>query len=165
MSTPSLSPRRITGLAGLGILFVTGCFGARQDTAVAPEPETRVMYGYGSVAREDVTSAISSLSEKDLQKTQFSQMGDLMWGRIPGLEVARRDDGSFALRVRGPSSLLGSEEPLIILDGMPLGTGPDLSSINPKDIARIDVLKDASSTAIYGSRGANGVIILTSKRR
>ena len=164
MSTRTISPRRVGWLAGFAILFVTGCAGARSETAVAPEPESKIMYGYGSIARKDVTSAISSLSEGDLENSQYAQMGDLMWGRIPGLVVSRLDDGSFSLRVRGPSSLFSSQEPLVILDGVPLGSSRDLSIVNPKDIARIDVLKDASSTAIYGSRGANGVIILTSKR-
>jgi TonB-dependent SusC/RagA subfamily outer membrane receptor len=146
------------------ILSAAGCAGARQDVEASLAPEDSVANGYVSVGRNSVTSAISSVTEGELSDVRVSQMGELLWGRVPGLEVSRRADGSFALRIRGPSSLIGGEEPLIILNGVPLVASRDLRSINPKDVARVDVLKDASSTAIYGSRGANGVIVITTKR-
>ncbi len=157
-------PRGAVTLTGIMTLFAGSCVGARPDVPEGPAPEDRVMFGYGSVEEDDVTNSISSLSEEDLGDVRVAFMGELLWGRVPGLEVSRRPDGSFSLRIRGVSSFIGGGEPLVILDGVPLVASRDLMSINPRDVARIDVLKDASSTAIYGSRGANGVIVITSKR-
>lgn len=87
-------------------------------------------------------------------------------GRVAGVRIARAPDGSIAVRIRGAISIHGSSEPLYIVDGMPIEPGPggSLSGINPSDIESIKVLKDAAETAMYGSRGANGVIIITTKR-
>jgi iron complex outermembrane receptor protein len=87
--------------------------------------------------------------------------------RVPGLEVLHLPNGDFTLRIHGPSSFSMGSEPLIVLDGSPLPPGGlhgALGAIDPMDIAHIDVLKDAGSTAIYGSRGGNGVIVITTKR-
>ena len=87
-------------------------------------------------------------------------------GRFPGVDVTRAADGSIAVRIRGGSSLMGSNEPLYVIDGVEITPGPNgaLSGINPYDIESIEVLKDATSTAMYGSRGSNGVIIIKMKR-
>jgi TonB-dependent SusC/RagA subfamily outer membrane receptor len=164
MHRGSRVPRWSVRLPGIMVLATAGCVGIGNGVPAAPKPDGRVMTGYGWVEQAGVTSAISSVTEDELRDVRVSQVGELLWGRIPGLDVARRADGSFSLRIRGPSSLPDGDEPLVILDGLPLVASRDLRSLNPKDIARIDVLKDASSTAIYGSRGANGVIVITTLR-
>jgi iron complex outermembrane receptor protein len=101
---------------------------------------------------------------------RVARVGDMLIGRVPGLEVRRLPNGSYTLRIRGPRTLRGSvedEEPLLVLDGTPMPKGSlsaTLNTLAPHDIARIDVLRDASATGVYGSRGANGVIVITTKR-
>jgi TonB-dependent SusC/RagA subfamily outer membrane receptor len=86
--------------------------------------------------------------------------------KVPGVYISHTDDGSIAIRIRGNSSIQGSNEPLYVIDGTPVNSGPggSLTGINPKDIASIEVLKDAVSTSFYGVRGANGVILIKTKR-
>ena len=98
----------------------------------------------------------------------FSHIEELIEGRAPGVQVLRRSDGSFALRIRGVSSPSGNNEPLIVIDGTSSQDGNSarsLSALNPQDVQRIDVLKDAASTAFYGMRGANGVIVITTRQQ
>lgn len=85
--------------------------------------------------------------------------------RFPGVSITRAPDGSLAVRIRGTTSLYGSNEPLYVIDGVPVRPGPggSLSGINPYDIESIEVLKDATATAMYGVRGANGVIVIKTK--
>jgi len=87
-------------------------------------------------------------------------------GRFPGVDVRRTADGGIAVRIRGATSIRGSNEPLYVVDGIPIQPGPNgsLTGINPHDIATIQVLKDPAETAMYGMRGANGVIVITTKR-
>jgi TonB-dependent SusC/RagA subfamily outer membrane receptor len=101
---------------------------------------------------------------------RVARVGDMLIGRVPGLEVRRLPNGSYTLRIRGPRTLRGSaqdEEPLLVVDGTPVPQGSlsaMLNSIAPHDVARIDVLRDASATSVYGLRGGNGVIVITTKR-
>jgi TonB-dependent SusC/RagA subfamily outer membrane receptor len=93
-----------------------------------------------------------------------SRVEELFAGRFPGVQVVRGPNG-IAVRIRGATSVSGSNDPLYVVDGFPIEAGPDgLISLNPDDIARIEVLKDASSIAQYGVRGANGVVLITTKR-
>jgi TonB-dependent SusC/RagA subfamily outer membrane receptor len=87
-------------------------------------------------------------------------------GRVAGVVVTRASDGGLAVRIRGSSSIAGNNQPLYVLDGMPITPGPggSLTGLNPSDIESIKVLKDAAETALYGSRGANGVIVIKTKR-
>ena len=111
-----------------------------------------------------MTGSISSLrpEETDAAVTQVVQMLE----RVPGLTVIHLSNGDISLRIRGTRSLQGDNEPLLVIDGVPAqgAIGASLAGLAPHDIARIDVLKDAGSTAIYGIRGANGVILITTKR-
>ena len=120
--------------------------------------------GYGTESTSQVTGAIASLSpdEADARVTQVVQMLE----RVTGLTVFRLPGGGVSLRIRGTRSLHGDDEPLLVIDGVPAqgAIGPALAGLAPRDVARIDVLKDAGSTAIYGVRGANGVILITTKR-
>ena len=126
-----------------------------------------VVIGYGSVKRKDVTTAISSVSTKDLDMRPIVSAGQAIQGKAAGVSVIQPNGtpgGEMSIRVRGKktTSMNGSNDPLYVVDGVPLSAG-GIETINPRDIESIDILKDASSTAIYGSRGANGVILVTTK--
>lgn len=123
-----------------------------------------VVVGYGVQRKSDLTGAISSINAAEtLKKMPAAQVADLLQGRIAGLSIVNSSGAAGAaptLRVRGINSIKADGGPLVVIDGFP---GGNLSAINPADIKSIEVLKDASSTAIYGSRGANGVILITTK--
>lgn len=91
-------------------------------------------------------------------------MEDMFVGRFPGLDVVRLPSGGITFRIRGISTIMGHSDPLIIVDGIELPAGDGLLSLNPDDIANIEVLKDVGSTSAYGVKGANGVIVLTTKK-
>ena len=125
-----------------------------------------VAVGYGDVRRRDLTGSIGSANMKDLVKTPVSNIAENLGGRIAGVQVSSSDGGpgdNFDIVIRGAGSLTGSTAPLYVIDGFPSETS-GLSSLNPNDIESIDILKDASATAIYGARGANGVVIVTTKK-
>lgn len=123
-----------------------------------------VVVGYGVQRKSDLTGAVSSINAAEtLKKMPAAQVADLLQGRIAGLSIVNSSGAAGAtptLRVRGVNSIKADGGPLVVIDGFP---GGNLSAINPADIKSIEVLKDASSTAIYGSRGANGVILITTK--
>lgn len=132
-----------------------------------------VVVGYGSLKKKDLTGSVSSLSAKDFNKGLTNSPAQLLNGKLPGVQIVSGNgspSSGSTIRIRGGASLNASNDPLIIVDGVPLergnivGSGDMLSLINPNDIESMSVLKDASSTAIYGSRASNGVIIITTKR-
>lgn len=123
-----------------------------------------VVVGYGVMKKRDVTGSISSVKTNDITALPTSNVLESMQGKISGLDMTRQSGqvgSAFNFTIRGNRSLTASNSPLILVDGMTYGSNVD---INPNDVASIEVLKDASSTAIYGSRGANGVIIITTKK-
>ncbi len=123
-----------------------------------------VVIGYGHMQRKDLTGSISTVNAKDLNVGAYTDPGQLLQGKVPGLVVVQNSDpngGVNSLTLRGASTLNGSTSPLYVVDGIP---GVNLNLIPPSDIESIDVLRDASATAIYGSKAANGVIIVTTKR-
>ncbi len=125
-----------------------------------------VVIGYGSVQRSDLTGAVASVNMADLAKAPVTSFDEALAGRIAGVTVSSTDGqpGSTSnIVIRGPGSITQDNSPLYVIDGFPMEDS-DNSSINPSDIESIDILKDASATAIYGSRGANGVIIITTKK-
>ncbi|MNS28008.1 Vitamin B12 transporter BtuB [compost metagenome] len=134
--------------------------------------EVVVQVGYGSVKKKDATGAVTVLGSKDFNKGQNVTAENLITGRVAGVSVTGGGaPGAKAdIRIRGGSSLNASNEPLIVLDGLPLSNAvPDgstsiLSTIDPNDIESFTILKDASASAIYGSRAANGVIVITTKK-
>lgn len=133
-----------------------------------------VVIGYGTQKKEDLTGSIASVGEKDFNKGVISSPEELINGKIAGVTITNSGgspNGGTTIRVRGGASLNASNDPLIVLDGVPMevgggveGAGNFLSLINPNDIESMTILKDASSTAIYGSRASNGVIIITTKK-
>lgn len=138
-----------------------------------------VSVGYGTANRQDVSSAIASVDSTAFANTPVAGVDNALQGRIPGVQVMQNsgEPGSgISIRVRGPASLNAGNQPLYVVDGVPIIqgslsqialSGQDVTSItglNPDEIATIDVLKDAAAAAIYGSRGSNGVVIITTKR-
>ena len=122
-----------------------------------------VVIGYGSVRRGDVTTAISSVSQKDLENRPIVSAAQAIQGKAAGVSVTSPNGapgGEMTIRVRGTTSFNGSNDPLYVVDGVPVD---NINFLAPSDIADIQILKDASSAAIYGSRAANGVILITSK--
>ncbi len=123
-----------------------------------------VVVGYGTQKKKDVTGAVSVISAKDLENRPNTQFGYAIEGKASGVQVIRasgQPQSGFSIRVRGTSSITSGSDPLYIVDGVPTYS---TSEINPADIENISVLKDASSAAIYGSSGANGVVLITTKR-
>lgn len=127
--------------------------------------EELVVVGYGSVQKSDLTGSISSLPADQLNTGSQASVDQAIQGRIPGVQVTQTSaepGGGFSIRIRGTNSITAGNEPLYVIDGLP-GANPS-NSLNPADIQSIEVLKDASATAIYGARGSNGVILITTKQ-
>lgn len=159
------------------------------DVSVKLQPNSTnlsdvVVIGYGTARRKDVTGAISSVQSKDFNKGVINSPQQLLQNKVPGLEVTNssgQPGAATTVKIRGNNSIRGGNNPIYVIDGVVLdgrsarpdisltGFGPSPTSdpliyVNPNDIASIDVLKDASASAIYGSRGANGVIVITTKK-
>ena len=132
-----------------------------------------VVIGYGTQKRSDLTGAVGSVNEERLRERPASSLNQSLSGKIAGVQVntnSGRPGGKANVRVRGFSSINSSNNPLYVVDGVQLPQGnqdqfsQSIDYINPNDVVSVEVLKDASSTAIYGARGANGVILITTKR-
>ena len=124
-----------------------------------------VVIGYGVAKKSDLTGSVSSIKSERLLDKPVVNVGQAMSGKISGVEVSQNGgtpDGKMRIRIRGDNSINSSNEPLYVIDGI-IGVA-DINLLNPNDIASLEVLKDASATAIYGARGANGVILITTKR-
>ncbi|HEV2478775.1 MAG TPA: TonB-dependent receptor [Puia sp.] len=125
-----------------------------------------VIVGYGSVKRRDLTGAVATVSADQISKVPVTTLDQALQGRAPGVQVTNNDGapgGGVQVQIRGVGSL-GSNDPLYVVDGYPIPAGSGLNTLNPSDIASMEILKDASATAIYGNRAANGVVIITTKR-
>ncbi len=145
--------------------------------------EEVVVIGYGTVKKSDLTGSVVSLKSEDLTPGANVSMEQMLQGRAPGVLISQETGepgGAISITIRGASSITAGNDPLYVIDGMPVNNAPvttgagsgfvgtnnqrnPLNSLNPNDIASIEVLKDASATAIYGSRGANGVVLITTK--
>ncbi len=125
--------------------------------------EEVVVIGYGSQKRANLTAAISSVNAEEITQLPMARTDQALQGRTSGVYVLNTDGspgGETMIRIRGLNSINGGNQPLIVVDGL---QGADITSLNPQDIASMEILKDASATAIYGSRGGNGVILITTK--
>ncbi|GIZ09490.1 SusC/RagA family TonB-linked outer membrane protein [Flavobacterium sp. UMI-01] len=125
-----------------------------------------VIIGYGTQRKSDLTGSVSSVSAKDIRAVPVSRVDQALQGRASGVQVTQNSGAPGAatsIRVRGGNSITGSNEPLWVIDGIIVGNNYDLNNLNSNDIKSIEILKDASSIAIYGSRGANGVVLVTTK--
>ncbi len=126
-----------------------------------------VVVGYGTVKKSDVTGSVSSITSKQLEKIPATNVVQAMQGQAAGVDIVQSSarPGAFpSIRVRGNRSLNATNSPLFVVDGIPLSEGASINDFNPTDIESIEVLKDASATAIYGARGANGVILVSMKK-
>ena len=129
--------------------------------------EDAVVIGYGAVRKSDLTGSVSSIKAEDLSAAPSHSIDYMLRGKAAGLTVytgSNEPGASATIRIRGTSSIHGSNDPLYVVDGFPVGSAGNLKAISPDDVESIEVLKDASAAAIYGSRGANGVIIVTTKK-
>ena len=124
-----------------------------------------VVVGYGTVKKSDLTGSVATLGTKEIEAKPVSDVLQAMQGQVAGVDVTSNERPGVlgGITIRGVRSLTASNAPLFVVDGVPLITG-DISYLNPNDIESINILKDASATAIYGSRGANGVILITTKQ-
>lgn len=135
-----------------------------QENSIMLQETVIVGVGYGTMRKSDLTGAITSVSAKELKQGLVTSTEQLLQGKIAGLSVTQSSSdptSGASLRLRGGTSLSASNSPLIVVDGIP---GVDINTVQPSEIVSMDILKDASAAAIYGSRGANGVIIVTTNR-
>lgn len=153
----------------VGYLSQSVNVGSRTKLSIGLKTDTKaldevVVIGYGQVKKSDVTGAIISVKEEDIKKTPAANVMESLQGRLPGVDITRASGSAGSavnVTVRGNRSITARNGPLFIVDGVQYNS---IQDINPNDIQSMEVLKDAASTAIYGSRGANGVIIVTTKR-
>ena len=133
-----------------------------EDSAVLDD---LVVIGYGTQKKSDVTGALSHVGSEELQSRPVNNAFEALQGKAAGVDITSNErPGTIGtIRIRGERSLTASNDPLYVVDGVPLMSGSGIETLNPRDIESIDILKDASATAIYGSRGANGVVIVTTK--
>ncbi len=177
-STAADGSYKITVPSATSTLVITGVgFATTQiaavDNAVVSFVSTAaslneiVVTGYGTSRKKDVTGAVASVSAKDFNQGIVTNAIEQIQGKVSGLVITTPGgdpNQSPLIKLRGQTSLLGSQAPLIVVDGIPLDNADQFNNIPPGDIATYDVLKDASAAAIYGARGANGVILVTTKR-
>lgn len=123
-----------------------------------------IVIGYGTQKKQDFTGSVSTISNKNFENQPILRADNILSGRAAGVQVAANSGapgGNIKIRIRGANSITGNNQPLIVIDGV---IGADMQMVNPSDIQSMEVLKDASATAIYGSRGANGVVMITTKK-
>lgn len=134
--------------------------------SVITNMEEVIVVGYGTQRKKDVTGSVVSVNEQALRDVPTANLQGALQGRAAGLEVQKsssRPGAGAVIRIRGERSINGSNDPLLVLDGIPY-EGGNINDINPDDVASVEILKDASATAIYGSRGSNGVLLITTKK-
>ena len=149
---------------------VTACAGVPVNTALRPLPAAHLSAPSPYAAGEPTPVTTSSAARAEIAPSEsrmYSNLEEMLNGRIAGLQLSRRSDGTYSLRVRNAHSFYGDTEPLLIIDGLMYGSTAAadlLTTMSPQDIRRIEVLKDAGATAFYGSRGSNGVVLITTRR-
>ena len=154
-------PRHFWLLSSLAFLSLTACATPRMAETASSNAET-VDIGYGTVDKDHQVGSVNTVQGKDVQTDRSRTLGEML-ARLPGVQVTE-SNGSLRVRIRGESnSFLGGEDPLFVVDGMVVSAG-GIGGMNPNNIESISVLKNAGETAIYGSRGANGVILIKTKR-
>ena len=162
MSTPTIRVVRALALLVLAVA-ASGCYRATSRTLT---PEEMAALGLGPAARSSGNAA-GAVSSVDLSRAQqVNRIEDLFAGRVAGVVAVRLPNGRLSVRIRGNHTMIANDEPLYVIDGLPISGNSEsvLANIDPSDVQRIEVLKDAGSTAMYGSRGASGVIVITTKR-
>ena len=167
------SPQATLEFNALGYETVVEQVGGRAviDVVSAEEAtalEGAVAIGYGSVRKQDLTTAVSVVSNDDMKLRPVSEASGFIQGKVAGVQVQQTSGlpgGGMTVRIRGASSIASSNDPLYVVDGVPVGEGSSaIAYLSPNDIESMSILKDASSAAIYGSRAANGVVLITTKQ-
>jgi TonB-dependent starch-binding outer membrane protein SusC len=164
----NVSPKDVLVVGFLGFKTVEITVGNKSVIDVVLQVDAQsldevVVVGYGTSKKSDITGALTSVSSKDFDKQPLSDVSQALQGRAAGVQVTQTSGtpgGSYKIRIRGANSITGSNEPLYVVDGQFV----DISTVNVNDVQSMEVLKDASSTAIYGTRGANGVVLITTKK-
>lgn len=168
LEVPNENVILVFSYTGYGTLEETVGTRSTIDITLAPSDQLLtevVVVGYGTQRREAVTGSVASIGGEDIRTVPSTNVSQALQGRLPGVEISQtntKPGASMQIRIRGARSLTASNDPLVVLDGIPFGGS--FADINPSDIKSIDILKDASATAIYGSRGANGVILITTNK-
>lgn len=183
LNVPSLSDTLVFSFIGYQTMEVP--ISGRTEVSIALQPQTivgeeLVVVGYGTQRKSDLTGAVTSISEDDFNAGVNVSVDQLMQGKVAGALITQTDGdpgGGFSINIRGVGSLNAGTQPLYVIDGLPIDSSPllggggldrnprnPLNTLNPNDIESIEILKDASATAIYGSRGANGVVLITTKK-
>ena len=146
-------------------ITLAGCH-AYPGGPVLPRPKgDEVDVGDGSQSKRDVTAAVDRAEGDKLMESSPRTVADMLVGRFAGVEVYQLSSGGTSIRIRGLRSLKSEQEPLIVLDGTPQHNGTtSLSVLDPHDIMSIEILKDAAATTVFGSRGANGVILISTRK-
>lgn len=179
--------RDVLIFSGIGYIAKEITVGERSLLDVELDEDTRqlgelVVVGYGTQKKRDITGSVASIGSKDFNRGFQNSVDQLIAGRAPGVQVTQASSepgGGVTIRIRGANSINANNEPLYVIDGLPIDNSPvtpgspvvnetarrnPLNALNPNDIESVEILKDASATAIYGSRGANGVILVTTKK-
>lgn len=155
--------------SSVGMMAQEVVIGNRSQLSIVLKDDTKaldevVVVGYGTQQRKDITGAISSVTAEQIEKVPVTTINQALQGRSPGVQVTNNDGspgGGVSVQIRGTGTF-GDNSPLYVVDGYPISGG--ISTLNPNDIASMEILKDASATAIYGNRASNGVVIITTKR-
>jgi len=167
LSIPTDAETLVVSYIGFTPLEVAILNRTQLNVVLSPDMETLqevVVVGYGSQRKSDLTGAISSVKGEELSQLPMQRVDQALQGRAAGvmvLNTSGQPGGNTTIRIRGMNSITGGNQPLIVVDGL---QGVDINSLNPNDIESMEILKDASATAIYGSQGANGVILITTKQ-
>ena len=151
----------------LGFVLIPACGGMATTPNAQPTAQDQRGRGYGDPTDEQVAGAVASLGSEEESGGHFANMVDMLRGRVAGLQIAEGPTGNISIRIRGDSSIYANEEPLLVVDGVPVprySFSSTLRAMDPRDVRSILVLKDAGSTSAYGSRGAHGVILISLKR-
>ena len=143
---------------------LAGCHSYPGGPVLPGSTPDAVNVGYGTQERRDMSAAVDHADGDKMLAASPRTVSDMLVGRFPGVEVSPMSNGRVSIRIRGAHSMKGNQEPLLVLDGVPQNGGSTLMDLDPHDIRSIDVLKDAGSTSAYGSRGANGVILIATRR-
>ena len=156
--------RASAGLLSVAICAATLACGPAAPPANDPGTE-EVPVAFGTQQRDEITGSVSSVPMDEATGRRYSSVEEMLAGKVAGVQVTRTASG-ISVRIRGSGSLRANNEPLYIVDGVAVlpGRGGVGVSVSPHDVERIEVLKDASAAALYGSRGANGVVVITTKR-
>ncbi len=161
-SRSGLVPNHSWIFGALALLLLPACATTRLAEEEESSDRETVDIGYGTVDRDHLVGSVSTVHSDDLPDVRYRTLAEMLI-RIPGVQVDELTGGNIRVRIRGAASFLGSQEPLYVLDGMVIRSLMGISGLDTNTIESITVLKDAGATAIYGSRGANGVILIKTR--